>query len=104
MSNALLLVSIFMLHLPAMAQHQGATKPLPDWRDVMKSIDTNAYGRFKRSYPITRDTLNKYPDSIVVDGKIVDYTLGLNCGCVCGCGTLKIKLRQKPPDYAKAYI
>ena len=39
-----------------------------------------------------------YPDSIVITGKIVDYTRG-NCGIVCSGGVLKIQLNTPIPGY-----
>jgi hypothetical protein len=99
-----LLVNTFILPLPAPAQKVDSSKTLPDRRDALKAIDTNLYANFKRSYPITSDTLNKYPDSITVEGQIVDYTLGATCGYFCGCGTLKIRINQKLPNYARNYV
>src|SRR5262245_29428681 len=57
-----------------------------------------------RRYPITRDTLNAYPDSLMIEGKLVDYTLGLTCGVFCGCGTLKVILTKQNYYYAYDYI
>jgi hypothetical protein len=56
------------------------------------------------SRPITRDTLNIFPDFVTVEGKLVDYTLGINCGVFCGCGTLKIKLVKQSIKYHEEFI
>jgi hypothetical protein len=99
-----LLAGMFIPSLPVSAQKEDSSRTLPDRRDALKIIDTALYARFKWSYPITRDTLNKYPDSITIDGRIVDYTLGATCGYFCGCGTLKIRISQKMAGYAKDYV
>lgn len=54
--------------------------------------------------PLTRDTLNRFPDSITIQGKLIDYKLGFSCGITCGCGTLKIKLTQKNAAYVHDFI
>ena len=85
---------------------QNASKTNPDFdrREIIKSVDTGAYNKFKSSYPITRDTLNIFPDSIIVEGKLIDYTIGLSCGIFCGCGTFKIKLAKQYDNYKHTFI
>ena len=55
-------------------------------------------------WPITRDTLDKFPDEIVFAGYIVDSTVGFSCGVYCTCGTLKIKLTKKIKGYHHPYM
>jgi hypothetical protein len=59
---------------------------------------------FTTSFPITRDSLNIYPDSAKITGTMVDYTLGMTCGYFCGCGTLKVKLQTKVAGYPFEHI
>lgn len=58
----------------------------------------------KSDYPITRDTLNRYPDSLIVEGSMTDYNLGVPCGVLCGCGAIKIKLTDPHPLYKELFI
>lgn len=55
-------------------------------------------------FPITRDTLNKFPDYLVIQGEVVDFNLGISCGIFCGCGAIKIKLSKPNPNYPYGYI
>ena len=58
------------------------------------------------TFPITRDTLDQFPDSLAIEAKLVDYTLGISCGYLCGCGTLKLTLTKKEGlyPYDKIYV
>jgi len=51
------------------------------------------------NFPITRDTLNQFPDSLMVEALLSDYTMGIPCGLFCGCGTLKLKLTNTSSIY-----
>src|SRR5206468_10216628 len=53
---------------------------------------------------VTRDTLNQYPDSLLIEGKIVDYSDGASCGGFCESGSLKIQLQQNNNSYSHTYI
>ncbi len=75
-----------------------------DRRDMLSRIDTVLYSNFKHSYPITRDTLNHFPDSLAIEGEIVDYVTGVSCGVFCGCGTIKIKLIRQYPHYPYEFL
>jgi len=76
-----------------------------DRTDMLKVIDSNMHKAYKASYPITRDTLNQYPDSLEVEGLMVDYSLlGFPCGYFCGCGAIKIKLISANPLYKEEFI
>jgi hypothetical protein len=87
-----IILLIFLTHL-AMGQQPS------DRRENIKAIDEVAYEKYKTSYPITRDTLNQYPDSVTIQGVLVDFTQGISCGKFCGCGTIKVKLTQKSGIY-----
>ena len=58
----------------------------------------------KSDYPITRDTLNRYPDSLIVEGIMTDYNLGIKCGVLCGCGAIKIQLTDPHLLYKEAFV
>jgi hypothetical protein len=60
-------------------------------------------GTSMTSFPITRDSLHIYPDSLKVTGTVVDYTLG-SCRYFCGCGALKLKLHTKVAGYPFEHI
>jgi len=75
-----------------------------DRRDMLKLIDTTLYNNFKTSYPIVRDTLNQFPDSLIVEGEIADYITGVSCGVFCGSGALKIKLTKANAKYAHDFL
>jgi hypothetical protein len=50
-------------------------------------------------FPLTRDTSNQFPDSLLVNAKLIDYTIGPPCGLFCGCSTLKLKLTKNNSFY-----
>jgi hypothetical protein len=56
-------------------------------------------GQIIKNYPITRDTLGIYPDSLVVIGGLIDYSLAFSCGVWCSCGALKIRVEQNMGGY-----
>ena len=86
-------------------QNTSSTNTNSDRREIIKSVDTSANNKFKSSYAITRDTLNVFPDSVIIEGELLDYTtIGFSCGVLCGCGTLKIKLARQYDHYKQAYI
>ncbi len=95
---------LFLLTKFTFGQTSTGTNPNSDRREIIKSVDKNAYNKFKSSYPIIRDTLNAFPDSIIVEGKLIDYTIGVSCGVFCGCGTFKIKLAKQYDNYKHAFI
>lgn len=87
------IVFSLLLYTASMAQ----SKPTKS----SKAPEYNILGRKS----ITRDTLNRFPDSVFIKGKMVDYTLqGCACGVICGCGTIKIKLSENNPHYKAAFI
>jgi hypothetical protein len=57
-----------------------------------------------KNYPITRDTLNKYPDSLIIAGNVVDYSSGYPCELTLACGTLKIKITAGNTLYKEPFI
>lgn len=57
-----------------------------------------------QNYPITRDTLNSFPDSVIIEGELIDYSIGLTCGTICGSGALKVKVIKPSQVYKPAYI
>src|SRR5688572_13571722 len=61
-------------------------------------------GTSMTSFPITRDSLHIYPDSLRVTGTVVDYTLGIECGYFCGSGTLKLKLHTRVAGYPFEFV
>ena len=104
MKHFISILSLFLLTNYAFGQNARTANANSDRREIIKSVDSSAYNRFKSSYPITRDTLNIFPDSIIIEGELIDYTLGFSCGVLCGCGTLKIKLAKKDDSYKQAFI
>ena len=56
------------------------------------------------NFPITRDTLNKFPDSVEIEAILADYTLGTSCGILCGCGSLKMRVTKKNELYREEFI
>ena len=96
-------LTLLLISSNSIAQTPQKQKPY-DRRDMLKVIDSTKYNNFKTSYPITRDTLNKFPDSLIIEGNVVDYITGVSCGIFCGCGTLKIKLIKANNLYSQEYI
>ncbi len=75
----------------------------------MLATSLNATGQVEysggRSYPITRDTFNKFRDNLRITGEIVAYSsLYPQCGVECGCATLKVRLSEKNKKYPYEYI
>lgn len=69
---------------------------------LLISVTINA--QKTKFYPITRDTLNTFSDSLLIKGRVVDYTYGPACGIVCSSGFLKINLLNKNRFYAWQFI
>jgi hypothetical protein len=67
--------------------------------EAIKLTDRDLYNTIKNGFPLTRDTFNKYPDSLDINGEIAGYTRGISCGTYCGCGTIKINLYKRPAGY-----
>jgi hypothetical protein len=99
----LLVILVGLMTVNTVVQGQSETKTR-DRRENIKVIDPNAHESYKTSYPITRDTLNQFPDSLSIYGKLVDFTLGVSCGYFCGCGTMKIKLTRPNEAYKYEYL
>jgi len=98
------ILSLLLLTNYTFGQNANRINTNSDRREIIESVDSSAYNKLKSSYPITRDTLNAFPDSIIVEGKLIDYTIGFSCGVFCGCGTLKIKLAKQYDNYKQAFI
>jgi hypothetical protein len=98
------ILSLFLFSNFTFGQNTSGTKPNSDRREMVKSVNTSAYNKFKSSYALTRDTLNAYPDSLIIEGKLIDYTMGVSCGIFCGCGTFKIKLTKQCDNYKQTFI
>jgi hypothetical protein len=88
----------------ALVTHLVMGQQPSDRRENLKLVDKATYEAYKTSYPITRDTLNQYPDSVLIQGIMVDFTQGISCGYFCGCGTIKVRLTEKVESYQKPFI
>ena len=104
MKQFLTILSLVLLTNLAFGQNDTVTNLNYDRRNIIKSVDTLAYNKYKSSYAITRDTLNVFPDSLIIEGKLVDYTMGISCGFFCGCGTFKIRLTKQNNNYKSTFI
>lgn len=58
----------------------------------------------RAQYPLTRDTLNTYPDTLIIEGKLIDATIAFHCGNLCTSGTLKIEVLKWNARYKHPYI
>lgn len=59
-----------------------------------------AAGQQQPAYWLTRDTFNRYADSLVVKGRIIKYSgLYPQCGTACTSETFIFHLTEKCPDY-----
>ncbi len=56
-------------------------------------------------YPLTRDTLNQYADSLTLTGKIEYYSgVSPQCGSICTSSVLVFRLTEQSPDYPHSHI
>lgn len=67
---------------------------------ILLLCSTDAVGQYESYYPLTRDTLNRFPDSIVIVGRIVKYSgLYPSCGTTCSSEQLVVELSEKNSAY-----
>lgn len=74
-----------------------------DLSDVVNVTDSNFHKELS-FYPITRDTFNRYPDSLVVNGVVESFIISGGCGIICSSGAIKIKLSSRHPLYKEACV
>jgi hypothetical protein len=98
-----ILAFIFLYMPSSFAQHKKKVRITQNSKSH-KSTATSSVTLGNDRYPITRDTLNIFPDSLLVDGEVVDYNIGRPCGIFCGCGAIKIRLTKPNPNYPFDFI
>lgn len=76
----------------------------PEVSDIVNVKDSDFNKAFTTSFPITRDTYNRYPDSMVIEGLVVDYIKAFACGVLCGCGVIKIKVINPHSLYKEPFV
>lgn len=64
----------------------------------------SSYSDANKNYPLTKDTLNVFPNEILIHANVVDFNCGMSCGHSAGCSFMKVELKNKIVNYPSQFV